>query len=139
MLTPARSSRFKRVGRQLGNYGWADSNLDVHGCPFVRASGLQPPGTRPPLSYVRTRLASKSPEARAHCPSWTSRRALRHQDLSGNDRIVVFDSTAAPVGVLTAEFPMPIVFLPDGRALIQVVDSVDVERIGILDMIPGEG
>ena len=34
---------------------------------------------------------------------------------------------------------MPIAFLPDGRALIQLVDSVDVERIGIVEVIPGEG
>ena len=34
-------------------------------------------------------------------------------------------------GVLRDGFPMPLTFLPDGRMLIQVVDSLDFERVGI--------
>ena len=59
-----------------------------------------------------------------------------HEETTGRQRIIVFDSTAVPVGMLPESFPMPLTFLPDGRALIQVVDSVDIERIGVVAMIP---
>ena len=36
------------------------------------------------------------------------------------------------VGVLPKGFPMPVAFLPDGRPLIQVVDALDVQRIGVV-------
>lgn len=107
---------------------------------LLEARGVRGPCNSNPREYIQRHGYFPKPQAvsavtlHPNGGLW-----VRHEDLSGNDRIVVFDSTAAPVGVLTAEFPMPIVFLPDGRALIQVVDSVDVERIGILDMIPGEG
>ncbi len=37
-------------------------------------------------------------------------------------------------GVLPDGFPMPLTFLPDGRPLIQVVDSLDFERVGIVEI-----
>jgi hypothetical protein len=51
-----------------------------------------------------------------------------------NGRVVaeVFDSTGAVLGVLPAGFPFPLAFLPDGRALIAVRDTVDVERLGFV-------
>ena len=50
----------------------------------------------------------------------------------GNLRIDVLDATGTPVGVLPGTFPMPVAFLPDGRPLIQVRDSLDVERLGVV-------
>ena len=35
------------------------------------------------------------------------------------------------VGVLPEGFPMPLTFSPDGRPLVQVVDGLGVERIGV--------
>jgi hypothetical protein len=29
---------------------------------------------------------------------------------------------------------MPLTFLPDGRGLVQITDSLDVERIGIIEV-----
>lgn len=52
----------------------------------------------------------------------------------GTSRILVFDSSGIALGVLPAEFPMPLTFLPDGRGLIQTMDSLDVERIGIIEV-----
>ena len=75
----------------------------------------------------------------------------------GGDRVTVFDSTGVALalmgrqvmtadvgsrvllvapegrieGVLPEGWPMPLSFLPDGRPLVQVVDSLDFERIGI--------
>lgn len=47
-------------------------------------------------------------------------------------RILVFDSEGQILGALPEGFPMPIAFLPDDRLLIQVVDDLDVERVGIV-------
>lgn len=107
---------------------------------LLEARGVRGPCNSSPREYIDKHGYSPKPQAvraivlHPHGPLW-----VRHEDDSGNDRIVVFDSTAAPLGVLPDDIPMPIAFLPDGRALIQVVDSVDVERIGIVDLIPGEG
>jgi hypothetical protein len=57
---------------------------------------------------------------------------IAHQSPSGVDRIALFDHSGAPIGVLPLGAPLPIAFLPDGRALVQVVDSLDVERIGVV-------
>ena len=46
-------------------------------------------------------------------------------------RILLLDTEGYMVGVLPEGFPMPLTFLPDGRPLVQVVDSLDVERIGV--------
>ena len=46
-------------------------------------------------------------------------------------RILLLDPDGQIVGVLPQEFPMPVAFLPDRRPLIQVVDSVDIQRIGV--------
>lgn len=59
---------------------------------------------------------------------WVSHR------VSGVERVALFDLTGAPVGLLPMGSPMPIAFLPDGRALVQVVDSLDVERIGVVEV-----
>ena len=107
---------------------------------LLEARGVRGPCNSSPREYIERHGYFPKPQAvRAITLHPNGALWVQHGDLSGNGRIVVFDSTAAPVGVLTAEFPMPIAFLPDGRAVIQVVDSVDVERIGILDVIPGEG
>jgi hypothetical protein len=50
------------------------------------------------------------------------------------ERITVFDSSGTAAGTLPRDVAMPIAFLPDGRALIQIVDSFDVERIGVVEL-----
>jgi len=57
---------------------------------------------------------------------------VRRIDSGGDLRIEVLDSVGWPVGILPEGFPMPIAFLPDGRPLIEVRDSRDVERLGVL-------
>lgn len=54
-----------------------------------------------------------------------------YRESGSSERIMVFDSTGAAGARLPRDFPMPLAFLPDGRALIQVVDSFDVERLGV--------
>lgn len=46
-------------------------------------------------------------------------------------RVLLLDPEGRIAGVLPDGFPMPLTFLPDGRPLIAVVDSLDVERIGV--------
>ena len=46
-------------------------------------------------------------------------------------RILLLDTEGYMVGVLPEGFPMPLTFLPDGRPLVQVVDSLDIQRIGV--------
>ena len=46
-------------------------------------------------------------------------------------RVLLLDTEGRIAGVLPGGFPMPLTFLPDGRPLIAVVDSLDVERIGV--------
>ena len=46
-------------------------------------------------------------------------------------RVLLVDPEGTIAGVLPDGFPMPLTFLPDGRPLIAVVDSLDVERIGV--------
>lgn len=57
---------------------------------------------------------------------------IGRQDSDGETRISVWNPNGVPIGSLPARFPMPLNFLPDGRALVAVRDSLDVERIGIL-------
>lgn len=52
------------------------------------------------------------------------------------NRILVFDSGGQILGALPDGFPMPFAFLPDNRLLIQVVDDLDVERVGIVAVLP---
>ena len=47
-------------------------------------------------------------------------------------RILLLDPEGHMEGVLPEGFPMPVAFLPDGRPLIQVVDALDVQRIGVV-------
>ena len=49
-------------------------------------------------------------------------------------RILLLDSEGQMLGVLPQVFPMPLTFLPDGRPLIQVVDALDVQRIGVVEV-----
>ena len=46
-------------------------------------------------------------------------------------RILLLDADGRIAGVLPDGFPMPLTFLPDGRPLVQVVDSLDFQRIGV--------
>lgn len=49
------------------------------------------------------------------------------------DVIVVFDSTGVARATLPSGFPMPVAFLNDGRAIIQVRDSLlGIERVGVI-------
>lgn len=48
--------------------------------------------------------------------------------------ILLLDPEGQMLGVLPKAFPMPLTFLPDGRPLVQVVDSLDVERIGVVNV-----
>jgi len=50
----------------------------------------------------------------------------------GARRIDVYGSDGRYVGSLGGEFPMPLAFLPDGRPLVALRDSLDVERLGIM-------
>ncbi len=43
----------------------------------------------------------------------------------------VFTRGFEPLGSLPSSFPFPIAFLDDGRALIEVRDAMDVERVGV--------
>lgn len=52
------------------------------------------------------------------------------------DRIRIFAPDGRPMGVLPEGFPMPLTFLPDSRPLIQVVDTFDVERLGVVAILP---
>jgi len=61
---------------------------------------------------------------------------VRRIDSGGNLRIEVLDSVGWPLGTLPEGFPMPIAFLPDGRPLIEVRDSLHVERLGVLRVRP---
>ena len=47
-------------------------------------------------------------------------------------RILLLDPEGHMEGALPQGFPMPVAFLPDGRPLIQVVDALDVQRIGVV-------
>ena len=49
----------------------------------------------------------------------------------GGPRILLLAPEGRIEGVLPEGWPMPLSFLPDGRPLVQVVDSLDFERIGI--------
>ena len=49
----------------------------------------------------------------------------------GGPRILLVAPEGRTEGVLPEGWPMPLSFLPDGRPLVQVVDSLDFERIGI--------
>ncbi len=51
--------------------------------------------------------------------------------VDGGPRILLVAPEGRIEGVLPDGFPMPLTFLPDGRLLVQVVDSLDFERIGI--------
>jgi hypothetical protein len=53
------------------------------------------------------------------------------QDAVGDRRLDLYSGSGDYEGSVADDFPMPIGFLPDGRALIQVVDDLDVEKIGI--------
>ncbi len=53
---------------------------------------------------------------------------------AGRTRIMVFDSSGAALGLLPEGFPIPLTFLPDGRGLVQITDSLDVERVGIIEV-----
>ncbi len=46
-------------------------------------------------------------------------------------RVLLLEPEGRIAGVLPEGFPMPLTFLPDGRPLIAVVDSLDVGRIGV--------
>lgn len=50
-------------------------------------------------------------------------------------RVLLLDREGSIVGVLPDGFPMPMTFLPDGRPLIAVVDSLDIERIGVVNIV----
>lgn len=50
-------------------------------------------------------------------------------------RVLLLDREGSIAGVLPTGFPMPMTFLPDGRPLIAVVDSLDVERIGVVSIV----
>ncbi len=49
-------------------------------------------------------------------------------------RILLLDNAGYMEGMLPEKFPMPLTFLPDGRPLIQVVDALDVQRIGVVEV-----
>ncbi|MDE2751641.1 MAG: hypothetical protein OXI83_03600 [Gemmatimonadota bacterium] len=46
-------------------------------------------------------------------------------------RVLLLDPEGRIAGVLPDGFPMPLTFLPDGHPLVSVVDSLDIERIGV--------
>lgn len=53
----------------------------------------------------------------------------------GDRRIDVFDGGGGYTGSLDGAFPMPLAFLPDGRPIIPISDSLDVERLGITTIV----
>lgn len=60
---------------------------------------------------------------------------VRHEPRTGDPRIDVFDGDGAFRGSLPADFPFPLTFLPDGRALVAARDSLDVERLLIVRIV----
>ena len=73
---------------------------------LLEARGGRGPCNASPREYIDKHGYFPKPQAvravtlHPHGPVW-----VHHEDLSGNDQIVVFDSTAAPVGVLPDGFP----------------------------------
>jgi hypothetical protein len=53
----------------------------------------------------------------------------------GVEEITLFDATGEAMGTLPVGFPMPLTFLPDGRALIQIVDDLEIERLGLARVV----
>ena len=104
---------------------------------LLEARGTRGPCNTRPIEFIEKHGYMPRPQAiRAVALHPDGSLWVHHEETTGRQRIIVFDSTAVPVGVLPEGFPMPLTFLPDGRALIQVVDSVDIERIGVVAMIP---
>ena len=104
---------------------------------LLEARGTRGPCNTSPIEFIEKHGYMPRPQAiRAVALHPDGSLWVHHEETTGRQRIIVFDSTAVPVGVLPEGFPMPLTFLPDGRALIQVVDSVDIERIGVVAMIP---
>ena len=60
---------------------------------------------------------------------------VEYQGLEGDRRIDLYLENGNYAGSLDEEFPMPLYFLPDGRLVIQVKDTFDVERLGIARLL----
>lgn len=146
----------EREGR-VGVAAWSDFRVDVYERSRFRRR-LLVGASVPPLSEdAAVRLLDET-GVQGPCNSTASEFVERHgfherpqmiQELTlgpegrmwaefraedGDTRIMVFDSSGAVLGVLPQAFPMPLSFLPDGRGVIQLVDSLDVERVGIIDV-----
>lgn len=64
---------------------------------------------------------------------------VEYEGIEGDRRIDLYLEDGSYAGSLNEAFPMPLGFLPDGRLLIQVKDTFDVERLGIAPVHrPGE-
>ena len=104
---------------------------------LLEARGIRGPCNTSPSEFIEKHGYMPRPQAiRAVALHPNGNLWVHHEETTGRRRIMVFDSTAVPVGVVPEGFPMPLTFLPDGRALIPVVDSVDIERVGVVAVIP---
>jgi len=65
---------------------------------------------------------------------------VEYQGIEGNRRIDIYLEDGSYQGSLKEDFPMPLGFMRDGRLLIQVRDTFDVERLGVARVVrPAEG
>lgn len=60
---------------------------------------------------------------------------VEYEGIDGDRRIDLYRGDGNYAGSLREEFPMPLGFLPDGRLLIQVKDTFDVERLGVARLL----
>ena len=144
-LAPSRS--YARVGAA----GWASRPASIIAAATVASCGSPDRVDTSVADSAGVAIVTNSGEP--GLLDWTLDTTL----VFGGDRVTVFDSTGVALalmgrqvmtadvgsrvllvapegrieGVLPEGWPMPLSFLPDGRPLVQVVDSLDFERIGI--------
>ena len=118
-----RSIRWAGVGENRLSRSEAVALLEAQGylgaCDDGPAETIEKHGFHPQPQIVRG--LAVAPDGRL----WVQVNTLE------GTRILLLDPQGHMEGVLPQEFPMPVAFLPDGRPLIQVVDALDVQRIGV--------
>ena len=119
-----RSIRWAGVGENRLSHSEAVALLEAQGYPGACDDGpaetIEKHGFHPQPQIVRG--LAVAPDGRL----WV------HVNTVEGTRILLLDPEGHMEGVLPQEFPMPVAFLPDGHPLIQVVDALDVQRIGVV-------
>lgn len=60
---------------------------------------------------------------------------VQYEGRQGERRIDLYAADGAYEGSLPEDFPMPMTFLPGDRLVLQLVDSLDVERVGVARVV----